>query len=55
MLFLIIVAHASMDLDFSHILQPVILPLFDWISHMYINMEMDVVHMLLKRQDPDKN
>jgi len=36
-------------------MQPVILPLFNWSSHIYINMEMDVVHLLLKRQDPDEN
>jgi hypothetical protein len=36
-------------------MQSVILPLFNWIGHIDINMEMDVVRMLLKRQDPDKN
>jgi len=35
-------------------MQPVILPLFNWIRHIYINVEMDVVHVLLKRQDPNK-
>jgi len=36
-------------------MQPVILILFNWIRHIYINMEMDVAHMLLKRKDPDEN
>jgi hypothetical protein len=35
-------------------MQPVMLHLFNWIGHIYINVEMDVVHMLLKRHD-DKN
>jgi hypothetical protein len=37
------------------VMQPVILPLFNWIGHICINVEMDVEHILLKRQDPDKN
>jgi hypothetical protein len=36
-------------------IQLVILPLFNWIGHIYIQMEVDVVNMWLKRQDADKN